>query len=126
MLVVMRDITTIKLYPQNPRHNDHAVDAVAASLREFGFRRPIVVDDDGVIVVGGTRYKAALKLGLLTVPVHVASGLTPARHASLFPIARAKSPLHSVESKKNERDYCEPSLLRLSRLSRRAVSLQTS
>jgi hypothetical protein len=60
MLVVMRDITTIKLYPQNPRHNDHAVDAVAASLREFGFRRPIVVDDDGVIVVGGTRYKATV------------------------------------------------------------------
>ena len=48
----------------NPRLNDAAVDAVAASIREFGFRQPIVVDEDGVIIVGHTRYKAALKLGL--------------------------------------------------------------
>jgi DNA modification methylase len=75
----MRDITTIKLYPSNPRHNDHAVDAVAESIREFGFRQPIVVDEDGVIIVGSTRYKAALKLGLKEVPVHVARGLTPAQ-----------------------------------------------
>jgi DNA modification methylase len=79
MHVALRDITTIIPYPGNPRHNDHAVDAVAASLREFGFRQPIVVDDEGVIVVGSTRYKAALKLGLESVPVHVASGLTPAQ-----------------------------------------------
>ena len=57
-----------------PRQNDAAVDAVAASIREFGFRQPIVVDADGVIIVGHTRYKAALKLGLETVPVHVARG----------------------------------------------------
>jgi ParB-like chromosome segregation protein Spo0J len=50
---------------------------VADSIREFGFRQPIVVDADGVIVVGHTRYKAALKLGLETVPVHVAKDLTP-------------------------------------------------
>jgi len=53
------------------------VDAVAASIREFGFRQPIVVDEQEVIVVGHTRYKAALKLGLEEVPVHVARGLTP-------------------------------------------------
>jgi len=53
------------------------VDAVAASLREFGFRQPIVVDEDGVIVCGHTRFKAAQKLGLEKVPVHVARGLTP-------------------------------------------------
>jgi DNA modification methylase len=79
MHVTVRDITTIKPYPHNPRHNDHAVDAVAASIREFGFRQPIVVDEEGVIVVGSTRYKAGLKLGLQAVPVHVASGLTPAQ-----------------------------------------------
>ena len=50
---------------------------MAASIREFGFRQPIVVDEDGVIVVGHTRYKAALTLGLEEVPVHVARGLTP-------------------------------------------------
>jgi hypothetical protein len=49
------------------------------SIREFGFRQPIVVDEDCVIVVGHTRYKAALRLGLESVPVHVASGLTPAQ-----------------------------------------------
>jgi ParB-like chromosome segregation protein Spo0J len=52
------------------------VDAVAASIKGFGFRQPIVVDHDGVIVVGHTRWKAAKKLGLREVPVHVAD-LTP-------------------------------------------------
>jgi len=70
-------LSDIKPYPGNPRQNDAAVDAVAASIKEFGFRQPIVVDPEGVIVVGHTRYKAALKLGLETVPVHVARGLTP-------------------------------------------------
>src|SRR5262249_18017724 len=54
-----------------------AVDAVANSIREFGWRAPIVVDAEGVIICGHTRYKAALKLGLETVPVHVAVDLTP-------------------------------------------------
>src|ERR1700736_5637491 len=79
MLVEMRPITSIKPYENNPRLNDEAVDAVAASIREFGFRQPIVVDEQGVIIVGHTRYKAALKLGLETVPIHVAVGLTPAQ-----------------------------------------------
>ena len=66
-------------YDRNPRKNDSAVAAVAKSLKEFGFRQPIVVDDDGVIVVGHTRFKAAQQLGLETVPVHVAKGLTEAQ-----------------------------------------------
>lgn len=79
MLVEMRLIETIRPYQNNPRLNDTAVDAVAASIREFGFRQPIVVDEDGVIIVGHTRYKAALKLGLKEVPVHVAVGMSPAQ-----------------------------------------------
>ena len=79
MLVEMRDISTIKPYAGNPRSNDGAVDAVAASIREYGFQQPLVLDKNGVIVVGSTRYKAALKLGMKTVPVHVAKGLTPAQ-----------------------------------------------
>jgi DNA modification methylase len=79
MQVEMRPINTIWPYENNPRLNDAAVDAVAASIREFGFRQPIVVDEDGVIIVGHTRYKAALKLGLEEVPVHVAVGLSPAQ-----------------------------------------------
>ena len=79
MHVEMRSITSIRPYENNPRLNDAAVDAVAASIKEFGFRQPIVVDEDGVIIVGHTRFKAALKLGLENVPVHVTHGLTPAQ-----------------------------------------------
>jgi DNA modification methylase len=79
MLVEERPIETIRPYDNNPRLNDAAVDAVAASIKAFDFRQPIVVDEQGVIIVGHTRYKAALKLGLKTVPVHVAVGLTPAQ-----------------------------------------------
>ena len=79
MLVELRDIETIQPYDHNPRDNDHAVDAVAASIREFGFRQPIVVDATGTIIVGHTRYKAADKLGMKQVPVHVATDLTPAQ-----------------------------------------------
>src|SRR6516162_765002 len=79
MQVELRPIGTIRPYENNPRLNDAGVDAVAASIREFGFRQPIVVDEDGVIIVGHTRYKAALKLGMEAVPVHVAVGLSPAQ-----------------------------------------------
>jgi DNA modification methylase len=79
MEIAERPISTIHPYANNPRVNDPAVQAVAASIRAFGFRQPIVVDADGVIVVGHTRYKAALQLGLETVPVHVALGLSPAQ-----------------------------------------------
>ncbi|GIX04925.1 MAG: hypothetical protein KatS3mg114_0794 [Planctomycetaceae bacterium] len=64
-------------YDKNPRLNDDAVEAVARSIQEFGFRQPIVVDEDGVIIIGHTRLKAARKLGLSEVPVHVACGLSP-------------------------------------------------
>jgi DNA modification methylase len=79
MLVELRNITDIRPYPKNPRCNDHAVAAMARSIAEFGFRQPIVVDEQGVIIVGHTRYKAALLLQLQQVPVHVAVGLTPAQ-----------------------------------------------
>src|ERR1700738_4358717 len=79
MKIEMRDIADIKPYENNPRFNDAAVDAVAKSIKEFGFRQPIVVDEEGVIIVGHTRYFAAQKLGMTTVPVHVAVGLSPAQ-----------------------------------------------
>lgn len=77
MKIELRPLKQIIPYENNPRNNDAAVDAVAASIREFGFRQPIVVDADGVIICGHTRYKAAQKLGLEKVPVHVAKDLTP-------------------------------------------------
>ncbi|MGV3483346.1 MAG: DNA modification methylase [Planctomycetaceae bacterium] len=77
MLVELWPIDRVKPYERNPRINDGAVDAVAKSITEFGFRQPLVVDTDGVLIVGHTRWKAAKKLGLIEVPVHVARDLEP-------------------------------------------------
>lgn len=76
MKVEAKSIGEIKPYENNPRDNDDAVDAVANSIKEFGWQQPIVVDIGGVIIAGHTRYKAAKKLGLKTVPVVVAKDLT--------------------------------------------------
>ena len=70
-------VSDIRPYEKNPRLNEGAVDAVAASIKEFGWRAPIVVDKDMVIICGHTRLLAAKKLGLDVVPVHVADNLTP-------------------------------------------------
>lgn len=67
----------LRPYDANPRINDHAVEAVARSLKEFGFRQPIVASTTGTIVCGHTRWKAAKLLGLKKVPVHVAAELSP-------------------------------------------------
>lgn len=82
MIIEMRPLESITPYDRNPRQNDAAVDAVARSITDYGFRQPIVLDRDGVIVVGHTRYKAAMKLGLKVVPVHVAAELTEAQARS--------------------------------------------
>ena len=70
-------ISQLHEYDNNPRNNDSAVDAVAESIREFGFKVPIVIDGDNVIVCGHTRVKAAQKLGMETVPCIIADDLTP-------------------------------------------------
>src|SRR6478752_4537624 len=80
MEITLMAIDTIIPYARNARKiPQQAVDKVAASIQEFSFRQPIVVDKDGVIVVGHTRWLAAQKLGLEQVPVHVAENLTPAQ-----------------------------------------------
>ena len=76
MKIIEMPISKIVPYANNPRDNDGAVDAVAASIREFGFKVPIIVDRDNVIVAGHTRIKAAEKLGLSAVPVIRADDLT--------------------------------------------------
>lgn len=70
-------IGDIRPYENNPRRNDDAVGYVENSIREFGFKQPIVCDADGTIIAGHTRYKAAKRLGLDTVPVVYATDLTP-------------------------------------------------
>ena len=77
--VTYMDTDSLIPYANNPRLNDNAVDAVAASIKEFGFKVPIVVDGENVIINGHTRLKAAHKLGLKQVPVIVADDLTPAQ-----------------------------------------------
>lgn len=75
--VVMRARSSLKPYPNNPRNNEKAIDAVAASIEEFGWKQPIVVDKDLEIIAGHTRWKAAEKLGIDKVPVVIAEDLTP-------------------------------------------------
>lgn len=76
MTVIEKALNEITPYENNPRNNAPAVDAVAASIEEFGFKVPIVIDKDGVIVAGHTRYIAAQKLGLETVPCIKADDLS--------------------------------------------------
>lgn len=76
MKVRLVPIENVKPYENNPRDNDDAVDAVANSIKEFGWQQPIVTDTKGVIIAGHTRYKAAQKLGYTEVPVVVANNLT--------------------------------------------------
>lgn len=75
--VTYMDVNALIPYANNPRLNDNAVDAVAASIKEFGFKVPIVIDGENVIINGHTRLKAARKLGLTQVPAIVADDLTP-------------------------------------------------
>lgn len=74
--IAYRKVADLVPYARNPRKNDHAVDQVAAVIREFGFRVPIIAKSDGTIVDGHLRYKAAQKLGLAEVPTVSADDLT--------------------------------------------------
>ena len=76
MNIVMKQVTELKEYENNPRNNEAAIDAVAKSIEEFGFKVPIVITKENVIIAGHTRLKASLKLGLSTVPCIVADDLT--------------------------------------------------
>ena len=84
----------LALYENNPRKNASAVAEVARYIEKYGWRQPIVVDAEGVIIVGHTRWKAAKKLGLDTVPVHVAKDLTP-EEAKAYRIADNRSHEHA-------------------------------
>lgn len=75
MNIVEKKLSELKPYENNPRKNDEAVEYVANSIKEFGFKVPIVIDKDGVIVAGHTRYKAAKQLKLKTVPCIIADDL---------------------------------------------------
>ncbi len=77
MKIIEKRLDQIRPYENNPRHNDAAVEYVANSLRRFGWKQPIVIDKDGVIVAGHTRYLAAQELGMEKAPCVIADDLTP-------------------------------------------------
>lgn len=78
MQIIEMKISEVKPYSNNPRKiSEEAIQRVAASIREFGFKQPIVIDSNSVIIAGHTRLKAAELLGLETVPVIRADDLTP-------------------------------------------------
>lgn len=74
--ITMRKIEELTPYENNSRNNDMAVDAVAESIKQFGFKNPVIIDKDGVIVAGHTRYKAAKKLGITDIPCISANDLS--------------------------------------------------
>nr|DAW70656.1 MAG TPA: ParB protein [Caudoviricetes sp.] len=76
MEIIYKKLSDIKPYSNNPRQNDEAVKYVAESIKEFGFKVPIIIDNNGTIVAGHTRYKAANKLKMEQIPCVVADDLT--------------------------------------------------
>ena len=88
--IVYKKVGELIPYENNPRINDGAVDYVANSIKEFGFKVPIVIDSDGVVVAGHTRLKACKKLGIDEVPCIVADDLTP-EQVKAFRIADNKT-----------------------------------
>lgn len=77
--IIYKPIGEIKPYTNNPRSNDGAVPFVVESIKEYGFRVPILVDKDMVVIAGHTRLKAAIQLGLTELPCIIADDLTPAQ-----------------------------------------------
>lgn len=75
MEIVYKKLDEIRPYANNPRFNDEAVEYVANSIKEFGFKVPIIIDKNGEIVAGHTRYKASIELGLTEVPCIIADDL---------------------------------------------------
>jgi hypothetical protein len=76
MKIENKNISEIKEYQNNPRKNDNAVEKVAESIKQFGFKQPLVIDTHGNIIVGHTRYKAAKLLKLKHVPCVIADDLS--------------------------------------------------
>lgn len=76
MKIIEKQISELKPYDRNPRLNDDAVKYVANSIKEFGWKVPIVIDKNNVIVAGHTRYKAALELNIKDIPCVIADDLT--------------------------------------------------
>ncbi len=98
MKVVFLPLQEVKPYENNPRQNEHAVNAVVQSIKEFGFKVPVLIDGQGTIVAGHTRYKAAVQLGMNEVPCIRLDGLTD-EQIRAFRIADNKTSEYSTWDK---------------------------
>lgn len=76
MQLIYKNISELIPYENNPRNNDEAVEYVKKSIKEFGFKVPMVIDKNNVIVAGHTRYRASLELGIEEIPCIIADDLT--------------------------------------------------
>ena len=95
MDIVYKKLTEIKPYEKNPRNNNDAVQYVAESIKEFGFKVPIIIDKNNIIVAGHTRYKASQELGLKEVPCIIADDLTD-EQVKAFRVADNKTSDYSL------------------------------
>lgn len=94
MQIIYKPVQEIVPYAKNPRKNDDAVDKVIESIKEFGFRNPLILDSSGVVIAGHTRLKAAIKLGMSEVPCIMVDDLTPEK-VKAYRIADNKSAEYS-------------------------------
>lgn len=106
MKVIEVPIDQVKPYENNPRDNDSAVEITASSIKEFGFQQPIVVDKDNVIIVGHTRLRAAISLGLKKVPIVIADKLSN-EQVSAYRIADNKASDYAIWDNKKLLDELE-------------------
>lgn len=74
--IIYKKVSELKLNPNNPRKNDNAVDIVAKSIEKYGFKNPLIIDENNIVWCGNTRLKASKKMGLKEVPCIVANDLT--------------------------------------------------
>ena len=81
--IVYKQVKELKLNDKNPRKNNNAVDTVAKSIEKYGFRNPLIIDEDNVVWCGNTRLKASKKLGLTEVPCIIVKDLTEQQMAEL-------------------------------------------
>ena len=107
MKIIEVEVNKLKEYGNNPRINDGAVDAVAKSIQEYGFKVPVIIDENYVIVAGHTRKLAAIKLGLAKVPCIVADDLTPEQIKSFRLVENKTNELAQWDFEKLEEELKE-------------------
>ena len=107
MEYVRKRLSELKPYENNPRVNDEAVDDVAESIRQCSYIAPIIVDEDGVILAGHTRYKALKKLGYQECEVVVASNLTEAQKKKYRLYDNKMAEMASWDQKKLSAELCD-------------------